>query len=46
MTPVIRQLKQDVNALVPLGKPTLLASIADVNSKKRYQLEVVATRID
>jgi hypothetical protein len=46
VTPVIRSLRQDVNALVKLGKLTVLTSIDDVNSKRRYQLEVTATRAD
>ena len=46
ITPVIRSLRQDVNALVKIGKPTVLTSIDDVNTKRRYQLEVTATRAD
>lgn len=46
VTPVIRSLRQEVNALVKLGKPTMLTSIDDVNTKRRYQLDVTATRAD
>lgn len=46
VTPVIRSLRQEVNALVKLGKQTTLTSIDDVNTKRRYQLDVTATRAD
>lgn len=44
--PVVRQIRQWFSALVPLGKPTLVTSIDDINSKKRLQVEVTATRIE
>ncbi len=44
--PVLRNFNQNVNALLITGKPVLLASTDDVNSKKRTQLEVTATRVD
>jgi hypothetical protein len=31
---------------VTLGKPTVMSIIDDVNSKKRIQIEVTATKID
>lgn len=46
VTPVIRSLRQEVNALIKVGKQTTLTSIDDVNTKRRYQLDVTATRAD
>lgn len=44
--PVVRQIKQQFTAIVPPGKPTLVTSIDDINSKKRLQVEVTATRLE
>lgn len=44
--PVVRQVKQYFTALVSPGKPTLLTSIDDINSKKRLQVEVTASRME
>jgi hypothetical protein len=44
--PVVRQIKQRSTTMVSPGKPTLVTSIDDVNSKKRLQVEVIATRIE
>jgi hypothetical protein len=44
--PVVRQLHQRFVALVSPGKPTLATSIDDINSKKRFQVEVTATRLE
>lgn len=44
--PVVRQVKQQFTTVVPPGKSTLVTSIDDINSKKRLQVEVTATRIE
>lgn len=44
--PVVRQIKQRFTTLVAPGKPTLVTSIDDVNSKKKLQVEVTATRLE
>jgi hypothetical protein len=44
--PVVRQVKQRFTTLVSPGKPTLVTSIDDVNSKKRLQVEVTASRLE
>lgn len=45
-TPVLRTVRENSTTLVYPGKPTLVASVDDVNSKKRTQIEVTATRIE
>lgn len=43
--PVVRRIRSEVNtALVP-GKPTVVSSIDDTASKRRYELEVTATKV-
>ena len=44
--PVIRQQKQVFHFQLPLGKPVLVTSLYDVNSKKRTQIEVTATKFE
>lgn len=44
-TPVLRNVSENVTAKVAYGKPTLVSSIDDVNSKRRLQLELTATRV-
>lgn len=44
--PVIRQNWWGGNVLVPLGKPTVIFSSDDLQSKGKLQVEVTATRID
>jgi hypothetical protein len=41
--PVIRQVKVRSEALVPIGKPTILFSADDPASRHRFELEVTAT---
>jgi hypothetical protein len=43
--PVIQQLKSQIDSIVPLGKPTVLSTMDDPSSTRRFQLEVTATRI-
>ncbi len=45
-TPVLRGIKERSTTLVSPGKPTLVTSIDDINSKKRTQVEVTVTRIE
>ncbi|HEV2990252.1 MAG TPA: hypothetical protein VG759_17540 [Candidatus Angelobacter sp.] len=44
--PVIRQQKQVFHFQLPLGKPVLVTSLDDINSKKRTQIEVTATKFE
>lgn len=44
--PVVRQIKQRFITLVSPGKPAVVTSIDDVNSKKRLQVEVTANRLE
>ncbi|HEY6348770.1 MAG TPA: hypothetical protein VI636_05110 [Candidatus Angelobacter sp.] len=44
--PVLRQIRQSFTTLVSPGKPTLVTTMDDINSKKRLQVEVTATRIE
>jgi hypothetical protein len=44
--PVIRQLKQVFRIQLPLGKPVLVTSLDDINSKKRTQIEITATKFE
>ena len=43
--PVLRQLKISAGTLALLGKPTLVGSVDDPNSKRQFQLEVTATKL-
>lgn len=43
--PVVRQMKTDMAAVVPNGKQTVIGVIDDVNSTKRYEIAVTATRL-
>lgn len=44
--PVIRQNKWSATVLVPIGKPVVIFSSDDLNSKDKIQVELTATRID
>jgi len=43
--PVIRQLKIDASTLALLGKPMIVGSVDDPNSKRQFQLEVTVTKL-
>lgn len=43
--PVIRQVKYDMENVVPLGKPTLLGSSDEIDGTRRFQIEVTATKV-
>jgi hypothetical protein len=44
--PVFRAVSQRIRAVVTAGKPQIISSIDDVNSNKRIQVEVTATKMD
>ncbi len=44
--PVLRQMKQSFRIQLPAGKPVMLTSIDDINSKKRTQIEVTAIKFE
>jgi len=43
--PVVRQMRTEMAAVVPNGKQTLIGIIDDVNSTKRYEIAVTATKL-
>jgi hypothetical protein len=44
--PVLRQMRQGFRIQLPVGKPVMVTSLDDINSKKRTQIEVTATRFE
>jgi hypothetical protein len=44
--PVFRTTRTESWALLALGKPTVLTTVDDINSTKRMQIEVTATKLD
>lgn len=45
IAPVIRQIKIEGATLLSLGKPLLIGSVDDPNSKRQFQLEVTVTKL-
>ena len=43
--PALRQLKISGSTLLPLGKPMVIGSVDDPNSKRTFQLEVTVTKL-
>jgi hypothetical protein len=43
--PVVRQLRNQVDAVIPAGKQTLVSSVEELDSKKRMDIEVTATKV-
>jgi hypothetical protein len=43
--PVFRTERTEVQSIVTLGKPTLVASIDDVEANRRFEIEVTATKV-
>ena len=43
--PVFRTDRAEIESNVPLGKPTLIASMDDTLSNRRYEIEVTATKV-
>ena len=46
LAPVLRTTRTESWALLTLGKPAILNTVDDINSNKRMQIEVTATKID
>ena len=44
--PIMRNIQQRFVALLSPGKPSLVTSIDDINSKKRLQVEATVTRVE
>lgn len=44
--PILRSTRTSSWALLSLGKPAVIATLDDINSAKRMQIEVTATRVD
>ncbi|HEX7285259.1 MAG TPA: hypothetical protein VF532_03715 [Candidatus Angelobacter sp.] len=44
--PVLRNTNADIGTEIKTGKPQIIASADDVNSKKKVQVELTATRIE
>jgi hypothetical protein len=42
--PIVRQLRTDQEAAIPLGKSTLFSSVDDPNSNHKFQIEVTANK--
>ena len=43
--PVLRNMRAQMDAAVPVGKPTVIGIIDDANSTKRYEVAVTATKL-
>jgi len=43
--PVMRSMRSELTASIVSGKPTLLTTVDELGSRRRFQLEVTATRI-
>ena len=43
--PIFRTNSSDVQSLLDLGKPTIVATMDDVDSNRRYEIEVTATKV-
>jgi hypothetical protein len=43
--PVFRQQKSNITSVVTPGKPTLIATMDDVVTNRRYEIEVTATKV-
>lgn len=43
--PVLRQLNINASTQAPMGKPLVVGSVDDPNSKKQFQLEVTVTKL-
>lgn len=44
--PFLRTMRTESWALLTLGKPAILTTVDDINSSKRMQIEVTATKLD
>ena len=44
--PVLRSISQRLHSVLTPGKPQIITSMDDVNTNKRFQVEVTATKVD
>ncbi|HWX94973.1 MAG TPA: hypothetical protein VNY29_20340 [Terriglobales bacterium] len=45
MRPILRQLKIDASTIADIGKPLVIGSVDDPNSKRQFQLELTITKL-
>lgn len=45
MRPILRQLKIDASTIAVVGKPVVIGSVDDPNSKRQFQLELTVTKL-
>lgn len=45
MRPILRQLKIDASTIAVVGKPLVIGSVDDPNSKRQFQLELIITKL-
>lgn len=45
IAPIVRQIRIEGSTLLVVGKPILIGSVDDTNSKREFQLEVTVTRL-
>ncbi len=43
--PLLRTIRSEVQTAVPVGKPTVVSVVDDTATKRRYELEVTATKV-
>ena len=43
--PVVRQFRAESEVLLPFGKPTVLFTLDEPNSRRSFQVQVTATRV-
>jgi hypothetical protein len=43
--PVVGQVALEEDSEIPVGKPTLIGTLDDVGSNRRYEVEVTATKV-
>ena len=43
--PLLRTIRSEVRAGIPVGKPTVVSVVDDTATKRRYELEVTATKV-
>lgn len=46
MRPVLRGISQHLRSILTPGKPQIITSMDDVNTNKRFQVEVTATKVE
>ncbi len=43
--PLLRTIRSEVKTGIPLGKPTVVSVVDDATTKRRYELEITATKV-